>query len=65
MGVLSDGSYGIKKGIIYSFPVTCSNGKYKIVQNLKIDKFSEKKMAETEKELFEEKETAFEFLKIN
>jgi len=40
MGVLSDGSYDIKKGLIYSFPVTCSNGKWKIVKNLKIDDFS-------------------------
>jgi len=34
MGVWSDGSYGVKKDIIFSFPVTCENGNYKIVQNL-------------------------------
>jgi len=65
MGVLSDGSYGIEKDIVYSFPVSISNGKYSIVKNLKIDEFSKNKMKETEKELLEEKKTAFEFLNIN
>lgn len=35
MGVISDGSYGVPMGIIYSFPVTCSRGKWKIVQGKK------------------------------
>jgi len=32
MGVYSDGSYGIQPGLIYSFPVTCQNGEWSIVQ---------------------------------
>lgn len=32
MGVRSDGSYGIPKDIVFSFPVTISNKQYKIVQ---------------------------------
>ena len=32
MGVYSDGSYGIEEGLIYSFPCTCSNGDWSIVQ---------------------------------
>lgn len=32
MGVYSDGSYGIQQGLIYSFPVTCEKGEWKIVQ---------------------------------
>jgi hypothetical protein len=32
MGVYSDGSYGVPSGLIYSFPVTCSGGEWKIVQ---------------------------------
>ena len=36
MGVPSDGSYGIAEGLIYSYPVTCSNGEYQIVQGLAI-----------------------------
>ena len=36
MGIPSDGSYGIPEGVLYGFPVTCSNGTYKIVQGLTI-----------------------------
>ncbi len=55
MAIPSDGSYGIKKGIIYSFPVTCQGGSYSIVQNLEINQFSKECMQITEKELLEEK----------
>ena len=55
MAIPSDGSYGISEGIIYSFPVTCQNGVYSIVQNLEIDEFSKKNMEITEKELLDEK----------
>lgn len=59
MGVPSDGSYGIKEGVIYSFPVKCSGGKYQIVQNLPIDEFSRRLMDATNKELCEERDDAF------
>lgn len=36
MAVMSDGSYGVPKGIIFSFPVTCKDGKWTIVQGLKV-----------------------------
>jgi malate dehydrogenase len=55
MAIPSDGSYGISEGIIYSFPVTCQNGAYCIVQNLEIDDFSKESMEITEKELLDEK----------
>jgi malate/lactate dehydrogenase len=32
MGVYSDGSYGIEKGLIYSFPCVCKDGDWQIVQ---------------------------------
>lgn len=32
MGVYSDGSYNVPAGLIYSFPVTCKNGEWTIVQ---------------------------------
>lgn len=32
MGVYSDGSYGAPKDIVYSFPVTCKDGKWTIKQ---------------------------------
>jgi malate dehydrogenase len=56
MGVPSDGSYGIPAGLIYSYPVTCSNGEYQIVQGLAIDEASRKRMTLTENELKEERE---------
>lgn len=55
MAVASDGSYGIPKGLVFSFPVTCANGRYQIVQGLKLDKFSLEKLIITTKELEEEK----------
>eukprot|EP00455_Lapot_gusevi_P028625 TRINITY_DN305_c0_g1_i7.p2 TRINITY_DN305_c0_g1~~TRINITY_DN305_c0_g1_i7.p2 ORF type:complete len:382 (+),score=179.51 TRINITY_DN305_c0_g1_i7:60-1148(+) len=58
MAVPSDGSYGVPKGIVYSFPVVCQNGKYKIVQGLKIDDFSKQKMKLTADELVDERKMA-------
>lgn len=54
MGVMSDGSYDIPKGIIYSFPCRCKNGEYTIVQDLKVDSFSRNLMTATANELLEE-----------
>jgi len=51
MGIYSDGSYGIEEGLIYSFPVTCVDGRYEIVQGLGINDFSRGLMSETEQEL--------------
>ncbi|RYZ98258.1 MAG: malate dehydrogenase, partial [Moraxellaceae bacterium] len=56
MGVYSDGSYGIEEGLIYSFPCTCVNGQWSIVQGLEIDAFSRARMTATEKELQEERD---------
>jgi len=56
MAVPSDGSYDIPEGLTYSFPVTCSNGEYSIVQGLEIDDFSRERMEITQKELEEERD---------
>jgi len=56
MGVYSDGSYGIAEGLIYSFPCTCKDGDWEIVQGLKINDFSRAKMSATEQELTEERD---------
>ena len=55
MAVPSDGSYGIADGIYYSYPVTCKDGQYSIVQGLDINDFSRGKMEATEAELREER----------
>ena len=62
MGVPSDGSYGIEAGLIYSFPCTCSNGEYSIVQGLEIDDFSRERMDATMKELQEERDEVKDLL---
>ncbi|KAI3523887.1 hypothetical protein L1887_02369 [Cichorium endivia] len=59
MGVYSDGSYNVPAGLIYSFPVTCQNGNWTIVQGLSIDEFSRKKLDLTAQELTEEKTLAY------
>jgi malate dehydrogenase len=55
MGIPSDGSYGIPPGVIYSYPCTCKDGKYEIVQGLEVNEFSRERMAATDKELREER----------
>ena len=55
MGIPADGSYGIKEGVIYSYPVRCNNGDYEIVQGLGISDFSRERMDATEAELREER----------
>jgi len=55
MAVASDGSYGVEEGIVYSYPVTCSNGSYSIVQDLEVSEFSRGCMNTTEAELREER----------
>ena len=62
MGVYADGSYGIDKGLIYSFPVTCANGDWSIVQGRAISDFSRGKMQATETELQEERDAVAHLL---
>ena len=62
VGVHSDGSYGIEKGLIFSYPV-CSNGSnFEIVQNVPLSDFSKTKIAATENELKEEKSLVVDLL---
>jgi malate dehydrogenase len=56
MGIHSDGSYGVEKGLIYSFPVVCEGGEYNIVQGLEISEVSQSLMDKSETELKEERD---------
>ena len=56
MAVLSDGSYGIGKDLIYSYPVTVANGQISIVKGLTLNDFSRERMKLTENELKEERD---------
>ena len=55
MGVPSDGSYGVPKGLISSFPVVCKDGDYSIVQGVKLNAFSQKFVDASVAELMEER----------
>jgi malate dehydrogenase len=55
MAVASDGSYGIREGVVYSYPVTCSGGRYEIVQGLAVDAFCRAKLEASDAELREER----------
>jgi len=56
MGVPSEGSYAIPDGVIYGYPVTCSNGRYEIVRGIDLSDFSKSKMQATHRELLEERD---------
>ena len=58
MGVISDGSYGIEKGLVFSYPVKIQNGQYAIVKNLPVDEWAQDMINKTQKELVEEKNDA-------
>ncbi|MGL6162410.1 malate dehydrogenase [Microbulbifer sp.] len=62
MGIYSDGSYGIQEGLIYSYPCTCKNGDWEIVQGLEINDFSRGRMTTTEQELAEERDAVAHLL---
>jgi len=59
VAVSSDGSYGVPKGLMCSFPIKAlGNRKWGIVQGLKLDEFGHKKLAATVAELEEERTAA-------
>jgi malate dehydrogenase len=53
--VCSDGSYGIEKGLISSFPVRSNGQKLEIVQGVSVNEFSRVKIDATVNELKEER----------
>jgi malate dehydrogenase len=56
MGVPSDGSYGVPKGLISSFPCVCRDGDWEIVSGLDIDDYSKGKIEASIAELVEERD---------
>jgi malate dehydrogenase len=60
MAVPSDGSYGVPEGLISSFPVTVSGGRWSIVQGLEIDDFSRARIDASAAELAEERDAVTE-----
>ena len=62
MSIPSDGSYGVSEGIVFSFPVTCNNGEYEIVQGLEPNADDIARMKASEAELLEERSMIAELL---
>ncbi|HMD60273.1 MAG TPA: malate dehydrogenase [Opitutaceae bacterium] len=62
VSVCSDGSYGIEKGLVYSYPVRSDGSNWGIVQGIQHAEFSKAKIAATENELKEEKALVSELL---
>jgi malate dehydrogenase len=56
MAIPSDGSYGVQEGLISSFPVTCADGEYTVVQGLDLSEFSRSRIDASVSELAEERE---------
>jgi malate dehydrogenase len=62
VAVCSDGSYGVEKELISSFPVRARVGKWEIVQGLSINDFSRAKIDASVAELKEERSLVSEFI---
>jgi len=62
VAVCSDGSYGVEKDLIYSFPIRSDGKKWEIVQGVSLEDFSKQKIRATEDELKEEKSMVSELL---
>jgi malate dehydrogenase len=62
VAIYSDGSYGVEKGIITSFPLRSNGQKLEIVQGLPVNEFSRSKIDATVNELKEERALVSELL---
>jgi malate dehydrogenase len=60
MAVPSDGSYDVDDGLISSFPCTCRDGEWEVVQGLELNDFSRERLEATVNELREERDTVRE-----
>ncbi len=56
MGIPSNGEYGIPKDVMFGYPVTCEGGRYKIIEGLPIDAFSQECIDKTLAELIAEQD---------
>lgn len=60
--VVSNGEYGVPKGLVFGYPVTTSGGNWKVVEGLKFDAFGDAAFKKTLDELLEEKEAVKDLL---
>ena len=62
VAVCSDGSYGIEKGLMFSYPIRTDGKQWEVVQGLPVNEFSRAKITATENELKEEKSLVADLL---
>lgn len=62
VAICSDGSYGIEKGLLFSYPIRSNGKSWEIVQGVPLNEFSRGKIAITENELKEERGLVAELL---
>ena len=62
VAVCSDGSYGIEKNLLFSYPIRSDGQKWSIVPGVPLSDFSKSKIAATETELKEEKSLVADLL---
>lgn len=62
VAVPSDGSYGIEKNLMFSYPVRTDGTRWEIVQGVPLNDFSKAKIAVTENELKEERSLVTDLL---
>jgi malate dehydrogenase len=61
--VVSDGSYGVPKGLIFGFPLkTTKEGKVEIIQGIKLNEFAQSKIKVTTDELESEREAVADLI---
>lgn len=62
VAVCSDGSYGVEKGLMFSYPVRTDGETWEIVQGINHGEFGQQKVALTHEELLGEKEAVQELI---
>ena len=62
VSVCSDGSYGIEKGLIFSFPVRSDGSRWEVVKGVALTEFARSKVTASENELKEEKALVSELI---
>jgi len=62
VAICSDGSYGIEKGLLFSYPIRSNGKSWEIVQGVPLNEFIRGKIAITENELKEERALVAELL---
>lgn len=61
--VISNGEYGISKGLVFSYPVTIKDKNWKIVKDLTHDEEAQARIKKTEAELIAERDVISDLLK--